>query len=108
MSDPSFLVEDLLALLPPIPADSIVSRAIHSGAGVRATLFGFAPGQELTEHSASHAAVLHVLRGRADLTLGERKAHAGPGTWAHMPAHLPHSIRATEELVMLLLLLEQA
>lgn len=107
MADPAFIVEDLPGLLPPIPTDSIVSRSVHTGAGVRATLFGFAAGQELTEHTASHPAVLHFLRGRADLTLGDRPAQAVPGTWVHMPAQLPHSIRATEDLVMLLLLLEQ-
>lgn len=101
---PSFLAS-LETLLPPIPPDSIVSRTFYSGEGLRGTLFGFAPGQELTEHTASHAAILHFLKGRARLVLGEQRAQAGPGSWAYMPAHLPHSVHAEEELVMLLLLL---
>ena len=105
MTDAPFFLADLEALLPPISPDSIVSRAFYSGEGLRGTLFGFAPGQELTEHTASRAAVLYFLRGRGRLTLGELQAEAGPGAWAYMPANLPHSIHADEELVLLLLLL---
>lgn len=105
MSDQATVIDDLPALLPAIPPDSIVSRTVFTGPGLKATVFGFAPGQELTEHSASHAAILHFLKGRARLVLGEQRAQAGPGSWAYMPAHLPHSVHAEEELVMLLLLL---
>ncbi len=106
MTDVPFFLADLAELLPPIPRDSVVSRAFYSGTGVHATLFGFAPGQELTEHTASRPAILHFLRGSARLVLGELKTDAGPGSWACMPAHLPHSVHANEEMVMLLLLLD--
>jgi len=106
MSAEAAWVENLEALLPPITPDTIVSRSVHTGEGMRATLFGFAPGQELTEHTAAHPAVLHFLRGQAELSVGNRSGVAGPGTWVMMPAHQPHSIRARDELVMLLLLLE--
>lgn len=95
---------DLEALLPPIPADSIVSRSVPAEEGIRATLFGFAPGQELTEHTAARPAILHFLRGRAHIRLGLEEYVAAPGAWAHLPANLPHSIHAEEEVVMLLLL----
>jgi quercetin dioxygenase-like cupin family protein len=107
MADEPFFLPDLEALLPATPPDSIVSRACYAGAAVRATLFRFAAGQELTEHTASHPAVLHFLEGRARLTLGERQLQAGQGSWAYVPAHMPHSVHAEDELVMLLLLLEQ-
>jgi len=106
MTDGPFFHADLATLLPPIPQDSIVSRAFYTGDGVRATLFGFAAGQELTEHTASQAAILHFLKGHARLVLGELRTEAGPGSWAHMPAHLPHSVHAEDEMVMLLLLLD--
>ena len=106
MSDEAAWIEDLAALLPPIPPDSIVSRSVHSGGGLRATLFGFASGQELSEHTAAHPAVLHFLRGQALLTVGARTGTARPGTWVLMPAHQPHSVHASEELVMLLMLLD--
>jgi quercetin dioxygenase-like cupin family protein len=99
------LIEDLLQLVPEISADTIVSRTIFGDGEMKGILFGFAAGQELSEHTASRPAVLHFLAGKAQLTLGEDSLEARPGTWAHMPAHLPHSIMAHTEVVMLLLLL---
>lgn len=99
------LIDDVVDLLPEIPEDSIVSRSLYQDGQLKAILFGFAPGQELSEHTAARPAVLHFLKGEAELTLGKDSSDAGPGTWAHMEAHLSHSIVATTEVVMLLLML---
>lgn len=106
MTDGPTFHTDLESLLPAIPADSIVSRSVPAGPGVRATLFGFAPRQELSEHTASRPAILHFLRGHARLTLGDEEMQAPPGSWAYLPANLSHSIHADDPVVMLLLLLE--
>lgn len=98
------ILENLYDLLPEIPADTIVSRAVHSSPEAKVTLFGFAPGQELTEHTASKPASLHFLKGRAALTLGGETHAAQAGTFVHMPAQLPHSIVAEDELIMLLVM----
>lgn len=90
-----------------IPADSIVSRTVYSDAAVKVTLFGFAAGQELSEHTASTPAVLHFLKGSARLTLGGEEREAGAGTWVHMPANLQHSLLAETPVVMLLLLFKE-
>lgn len=92
--------------LPEIPPDSIVSRTLHNDEHLKVTLFGFAAGQELTEHTAAQPAVLHFVEGEADLTLGKDEFQARPGSWVHMPAHLPHSLSAKTSVVMLLLLLK--
>lgn len=98
-----FHVEDLLAQLPDVPPpDSIVSRTFYSDDRLKAILFGFAAGQELSEHTAARPAILHFLQGEARLTLGDHATTAGPGTWVHMQPHLPHSIYAETEVVMLL------
>jgi quercetin dioxygenase-like cupin family protein len=90
-----------------IPPDSIISRTIFSSDRMKAILFGFAAGQELSEHTASKPAVLHFVKGQARLTLGEEAMTVQPGAWAHMEPNLPHSIFAETELIMLLLLLEK-
>ncbi len=95
-------VEELLA---EIPADSIVSRTFYEDGQIKAILFGFASGQELSEHTSSRPAILHFLRGHARLTLGEDEMEAAAGAWAYMPAHLKHSVVAQEETYMLLILL---
>ncbi len=105
MSTDHTYISNLSELVPDIPADSIVSRTFYSDEGVKAILFGFATGQELSEHTASQPAVLHFLEGEADLTLGDDAMEAQAGTWVHMPAQLPHSIVAKTPVTMLLLLL---
>ena len=108
METPYLYIPDLLAQLPEIPPDSIVSRTYHSDGQVKAILFGFAPGQELSEHTASRPAILHFLKGEAQLSLGGEAQRATAGTWVYMQPRLQHSIKAETELVMLLYLLESA
>ncbi|WP_129675629.1 cupin domain-containing protein [Candidatus Chloroploca sp. Khr17] len=91
-----------------IPTDGTISRTIYQDTHLKAVLFGFAAGQELSEHTASMAAMLHIVEGSATLTLGTEVLEAGPNTWVHMPAQLPHSIVAKTPVVMLLLLLKGA
>lgn len=99
---PFMHIDDLLAQLPKIPPDSIVSRTFYADDRLKAILFGFAAGQELSEHTASRPAILHFLQGQARLTLGDHATTAGPGTWVRMQPHLPHSIYAETTVVMLL------
>lgn len=98
--------ENLSLLIPDIPADSIISRTIFQDGQIKVVLFGFAQGQELSEHTASQPAVLLFISGEADLKLGEERLRAVPGSFVHMPARLPHSVRARTSVVMLLLLLQ--
>ena len=103
MSEPTYaVVENLAALLPEIPAESIVSRKVYSDDLLKVTLFGFAAGEELTQHTAAFPATLHFLTGEATLTLGEDTVEAQSGTWVQMPAHLPHSVLAKTAVTMLL------
>lgn len=88
-----------------ISPDTIISRTFYSDDQLKGVLFGFAEGQELSEHTAAKPAILHFLTGEAQLTLGEDVLEARPGTWVRMPAHLPHSVLAQTPVVMLLLLL---
>lgn len=104
--NPYTFLANLSDLLPEIPADSIISRAIYTDDRLRAVLFGFAAGQELSEHTASQPAILHILQGEVDLTLGDDSVQAQAGAWVHMPAQLPHSIMAKTPATMLLLLIK--
>ncbi len=90
------------------PADGILSRTLLNVAGLKVVAFGFAVGEELSEHTASMPAVLQILEGEATLTLGQDRREAGPGTWVYMPAQLPHSVHAKTPVVLLLLLLKSA
>ncbi|MCA9113288.1 MAG: cupin domain-containing protein [Planctomycetaceae bacterium] len=89
-----------------LPEDGILTRTLFNDDDVKAVIFGFGQSEELSEHTASRPAILHVLQGEAVLTLGDETVSASPGTWIHMPANLKHSVQATTPVIMLLLLLK--
>lgn len=89
------------------PADGTLSRTLFNDERLKVVLFAFSAGQELSEHTSANPAVMHFLRGEADVTLGGERLKASGGAWFHMAPNLPHSIRARTPLVMLLLLLKQ-
>lgn len=89
-----------------VPKDGIISRALHNDDVVRIVLFGFDKGQELSEHTASMPAIMHILEGTGQLNVGGDKMDAKPGTWVWMPANMPHTVVATSPLVMLLTMLK--
>lgn len=107
MDDAYKYFENLASELPEIPPDSIVSRTLYDDDQHKAILFGFAAGQELSEHTASQTALLYFVQGQAKLTLGEDESKAVAGTWVRMAPHLSHSVQAETQLIMLLILLKQ-
>jgi quercetin dioxygenase-like cupin family protein len=107
MTEQPHVVDDLLAEVSP-PPQGILSRTLHDGDGLRLVLFGFATDEELSEHTAARPAVVHVLTGDADITVGGLRRSLGAGGWIHMPAHTPHSIRAASPLTLALYLLGPA
>jgi quercetin dioxygenase-like cupin family protein len=88
------------------PDKGILSRTLFSDDRLKAVAFGFAQGEELSEHTASMPAVLHFLQGEAKLTLDDDTLGAKSGCWVHMPKGLRHSIQAKTPVVMLLLLMK--
>lgn len=97
-------IADLCKNLGEIPKDGILSRTIYSDNQVKAVLFGFDQGQELSEHTASVPAIIHIIKGEAKVTLGKDILETQAGSWIHMNPKLPHSIFAKTALVMLLLI----
>lgn len=88
------------------PEKAILSRTIHNDDNLKIVLFGFAEGEELSEHTASMPAVMHFLEGSADVTLGSDNIQATDGTWVHMAPGLKHSIKAKTPVKMLLSLIK--
>ena len=88
------------------PASGILSRTIFQDDWVKAVLFGFGQGEELSEHTAAKPAMLFFVKGEATVGLGDDTQEAQAGTWVHMPASLKHSIKAKTPVVMLLVLLK--
>lgn len=95
-------IQNILEQVSEIPENAIISRTIYRDDDTKVILFAFAAGQELSEHTSPQKATLHFLQGEADLTLGTEAKIAQAGTWVMMPPHLPHSIIAKTDVLMLL------
>ena len=102
MTDYTLLV-DLAKEVQP-PDKGILSRTLFNDDRLKAVIFGFGQGEELSEHTASMPAVLHFLQGEATVGLGDDKHEAMAETWVHMPTGQRHSIQAKTPVVMLLLM----
>jgi quercetin dioxygenase-like cupin family protein len=91
-----------------IPENGILSRTLHNDDHIKVVIFGFAPGQELSAHTAPMAASIYFVRGEARLTLGADTHDVQAGAFVHMPPLLQHGILAKTPTVMLLSMHKQA
>jgi quercetin dioxygenase-like cupin family protein len=105
MSESYLYIEDLRERAR-VPENGILSQTIHEDGRTKVVLFGFAPGQELSAHTAPYPAMLAFVKGDATLRLGAEEHPAKAGTFVYMPALLEHGIRAETEVVLLLTLLK--
>lgn len=85
-------------------ANGIVSRTLLRTAGTRVVLFGFAEGQELTEHTSTQNALIQILSGECEFSLAGKLHSLKTGDLLFMPANLKHAVRATKQFSMLLTL----
>ncbi len=85
-------------------ANGIVSRTLLRTATTRVVLFGFSEGQELTEHTSTQSAVIQILSGACEFTLGGVAHSAQAGDLIYLPPNLRHSVTATQQFSMLLTL----
>ena len=82
------LIADVDGLIESIQPDSVVSRTFYKDDQLRAIVFGFDSGQELSEHTSSQTAMIHIVKGDATVTLGDdsHELSAGRmGTYATAP-----------------------
>ena len=82
------------------------SNVLTDDDNIKVVLFAFAAGDGLKEHLAPLPAIIQIMKGEAELTVGKEAVTGKPGTWIQMAAKIPHSIKATTPLVMLLTLLK--
>jgi quercetin dioxygenase-like cupin family protein len=85
--------------------DAIVSRTILETPAGTLTLFAFDEGQSLSEHTAPFDALVQVLDGQVELTIGGEVVRAKAGESVLMPADVPHAVRAAQRFKMLLTML---
>lgn len=88
--------------------DSIVSRTLRKTDSGSITVFSFDAGQSLSEHTAPYDALLLVLDGEVQLTVGGKTVAARAGQLLLLPANVPHAVLARTRFKMLLTMLRAA
>ncbi|MBB02227.1 MAG: cupin [Planctomyces sp.] len=105
MTTDHFQVRQLADELSP-PETGKESVVVADDENAKIVLFAFAAGDGLAEHVAPLPAIIQIIKGEAELTVGDEDVAGKPGTWIQMEAKTPHSIKATTPVVMLLTLLK--
>ena len=86
---------------------AVVSRTLVKKEKGTVTLFAFDAGQGLSEHVAPFDALVHVLEGRAEVTLGGTPRAVAAGEVLLMPAGVPHALAAEVRFRMLLTMIRR-
>ncbi|MBA4388666.1 MAG: cupin domain-containing protein [Verrucomicrobia bacterium] len=81
---------------------SVVSKTLIDKKTGTVTLFAFARGQGLSEHTAPFDAMVCVLDGTAEISIAGKPIKVGQGEMIVMPANKPHALKAVERFKMML------
>ncbi len=87
-------------------AGGIISKQVLKNSAGNVTLFSFDQGQGLSEHTAPFDALVQVVDGLAEITIGGVPHALQTGEIIIMPANVPHAVYATERFKMLLTMIK--
>lgn len=85
---------------------SVVSREIIRKPFGTMTVFAFDAGEGLSEHTAPFDALVYLLEGKAEITIGGKPHAVWEGEMILMPAHKPHALKAVTRFKMLLVMIK--
>lgn len=84
---------------------SVVSKTLIKKDIGNITLFAFDSGQGLSEHTAPFDAVVYILDGEAEITIGGQPQTVSAGEMLIMPANVAHPLQAKVPFKMLLVMI---
>ena len=96
-----------LAGLVKYQAGTIVSRTLIKKPTGTITLFAFAAGEELSEHTAPFDALVQILDGEAEVTISKKPMRLSAGEMVILPAGKPHAVKAVERFKMMLVMIRE-
>jgi len=86
---------------------AVVSRILLKKASGSVTVFAFDRDQELSEHTVPHDALVQVLDGEAEITVGGRPHRLRAGESLLLPGGVPHAVKAIRRFQMVLTMLRE-
>src|SRR4030042_5050465 len=91
-----------LAELVDYQAGPVVRRTLIDKYTGTLTLFAFDKGKGLSEHTAPFDALVLMLDGKSEITIGGQPNILQAGEAILMPANVPHALQALERFKMML------
>jgi len=86
---------------------SVVSKAVLKKQTGNVTLFAFDKGEGLSEHTAPFDAMVQVIDGLAEITIGGQPHILKEGESIIMPANITHALKAIERFKMMLIMIKE-
>lgn len=90
----------------PIEEEQMLSKTLVQRDSLGMTVFSLAAGQEIPKHSSNGDAMVNILTGTAEITIGSEKFLVHAGETIVMPADVPHALYAKEAFQMLLVVVK--
>ena len=90
------------------PKEGVFSTVLAKGEISNHTLMCLRKGTDISEHTSTREAVVTVLKGKGTFVLDGKAIKMEPGVFIFMPKNAPHSLKATENLAILLSLAGKA
>lgn len=87
---------------------AVVSREVVKKKTGTVTVFAFDKDQGLSEHTAPFDALVHVLDGVAEITIGGIPHRLEKDELIVMPANVTHALKAVERFKMMLVMIREA
>jgi len=85
--------------------ESVVSKTLIDKKVGTITLFAFAAGQGLSEHTAPFDAMVSILDGEAEIKIAGNPFRLKTGELIIMPANKPHALTAVAQFKMMLVMI---
>lgn len=89
-------------------AGAIVSKTVLKKQTGNISLFAFDKGEALSEHTASFDAIIDVVDGKGEITIGGKSFLLNAGDSIILPANVPHSVMAVEKFKMVLTMIRSS
>jgi quercetin dioxygenase-like cupin family protein len=86
--------------------EAVVSRTVLKQKAGSVTIFAFDAGQSLSEHTVPHDAMVQVLEGVVQITIGGTPHRLVAGEAIVMPGNVSHAVQAVERFKMALTLIK--
>ena len=83
---------------------AVVSKTLLDTKSETVTIFAFAAGQGLSEHTSPFEAMVSILDGEAKVTIDGKSISLKAGEMITMPANKPHALQAIKQFKMMLVM----